>query len=135
MKKKCDSPSRRNLFIMSAVPLIFIIVFYLIPILGNVIAFKDYKLGRGMIKSDWAGFSNIRFILESRDFLNVLKNTVFYNTVFTVLGIAAALAAAVMVYNLKSGRMKKIYQAALIIPYLISWVFAGEILNLIIGEN
>ena len=87
---------------MSAVPLIFIIVFYLIPILGNVIAFKDYKLGRGMIKSDWAGFSNIRFILESRDFLNVLKNTVFYNTVFTVLGIAAALAAAVMVYNLKS---------------------------------
>lgn len=135
MEKKCDSRSRRNLLIMSAVPLLFIIVFCLIPILGNVIAFKDYKLGRGIIKSDWTGFSNICFILESRDFLNVLKNTLFYNTVFTILGTSAALGAAVMVYNLKSGRMKKIYQASAMVPYFISWVFAGEILNLFIKED
>lgn len=134
MKIKYDS-RKRNLFIMSFVPLLFIIVFYMIPILGNLIAFKDYKIGRGITKSDWAGFSNIRFILENRDFFGVLRNTVLYNLVFTVLGIISALFAAVMIYNLKSERVKKLCQGAAIAPYFISWVLAGEILQLIIGES
>ena len=51
---------RRDLvFILVALPgVLTLLVFHYVPLLGNVIAFKDYQPYLGIADSPWVGFDN-----------------------------------------------------------------------------
>lgn len=107
---------------MAAIPLLLVFVFSYIPMFGIIIAFKNYKFGKGIFGSDWCGFDNFKFLFLSDDFANAVKNTLFMNFLFITIGILAALAVAVLLFNLRSRTSTKIYQTVLITPHFLSWV-------------
>ena len=48
----------------------WLILFFYIPVFGNIVAFKDYHItGEGFIdsvmKSKWVGFDNFKFLFSS----------------------------------------------------------------------
>lgn len=106
---------------------IWFIIFSYLPMFGIIIAFKDFRIaGRGfitsLIKSDWVGFKNFKFLFASNDAYLIIKNTVVYNVIFIALGIVIPVTLAIMLSQLYSKKLAKFYQTAMFLPHFLSWV-------------
>ena len=108
------------LTIMALPALIVIFVVSYIPLYGLIIPFVDFNIRTGLFKSKFVGLYNFKYLISS-DLLTIVRNTVFYNLVFIVLGTAVSLAFALMLYELSS-RSVKFYQTTLFFPFFMSWV-------------
>lgn len=107
--------------------LLWFILFFYIPVLGNVVAFKDYQqTGEGFIdsimKSKWVGLDNFKFLFNSSDAYIITRNTLFYNISFIILGLFFAVGIAIVFSELRSRKLVKAYQTTILFPYFLSWV-------------
>lgn len=128
MKQKKRVKLKKNelqAYSMAVIPVLLVFVFNYLPMVGIVIAFKNYKFGRGIWGSDWVGFDNFKFFFKSSDFTRITWNTLYMNFIFIVLGTVSAIAVALLLYHIKSRKMTKIYQTIMITPNFISWVVAS----------
>lgn len=109
-------------------PLLLIFVFCYLPIFGIIIAFKDYRYDLGIFGSKWVGFDNFKYFFQSDSFLRITWNTLSMNFLFIVIGTAAAVIIAVLLFYLRSRKTTKVYQTMMITPHFVSWVVAAYIL-------
>ena len=115
--------------------LVFLCFFYL-PLLGNVIAFKDYQPFIGILESEWVGFENFMVITAGDpDFLNALKNTLILTLLQLVLTFPAPIALALLMNSLVSERWKRLVQSILYLPHFLSWVVLVALFQSILGYN
>ena len=124
-KKKQINWSLVELWSMTIIPILCIVVFCYLPMFGIIIAFKDYRYAQGIFGSKWCGLENFRVFLGSTEFIHVIWNTVKMNVIMIVVDNAAAILLAVLLYNLHSRTATKIYQTALITPNFLSWVIVA----------
>ncbi|HHU78904.1 MAG: ABC transporter permease [Caldicoprobacterales bacterium] len=115
------------LTLMIAPAVLYIFVFSYLPMLGIVIAFKDYTYAKGIFGSDWAGFKNFKFLFQTGVIYRVTINTILYNLAFLTVDIVAQMTIAVFLSELTNKYFKKITQTMLLLPFFISWVVAGAI--------
>lgn len=109
-------------------PLLLIFVFCYLPIFGIIIAFKDYRYDLGIFGSKWVGLDNFKYFFQSDSFLRITWNTLSMNFLFIVIGTAAAVIIAVLLFYLRSRKTTKVYQTMMITPHFVSWVVAAYIL-------
>ncbi|MDD3948715.1 MAG: hypothetical protein PHT43_04545, partial [Anaerolineaceae bacterium] len=64
------------LYVLLIPGITFLIIFKYIPMGGIVIAFKDYKVVKGIADSPWVGLQHFRFLFQSADFLRVFRNSI-----------------------------------------------------------
>lgn len=130
LKKRWDMDDT-ELSILALPTTVWFICFAFLPMIGIIIAFKDYKISGGflqnMLQSEWVGFKNFKFLFSTGDIWLILRNTVLYNIVFIILGIVLPVGAALLVGQLHSKRMGKVYQTAMFMPYFLSWVVVAAI--------
>lgn len=62
-------------YIFLLLPLVQVIVFNYFPIYGVQIAFKDFKMRRGIIGSEWVGLQHFEKMFNDPTFYRVLFNT------------------------------------------------------------
>lgn len=104
------------------------VVFAYLPMFGLLIAFKNYRIfpNQSFIynvwNSDWAGFGNFTFFINNNDFAMLLRNTLVYNIIFIILGIAIPVGLAMMINEIYSKRKSKVYQTLMFFPHFLSWV-------------
>lgn len=116
-----------ELLILALPAIFYFIIFHYIPMLGIVIAFKNYHYDLGIIKSKWVGLKNFEFFFSSHDALKVTVNTVLYSSVFIITGTVCAIVIALLLYEIKNKIAIKIYQTTMILPHFLSWVIVGYI--------
>ncbi len=127
VKKKKLKSNQWQLISMTIIPLLFVLVFNYLPMAGIVIAFKDYRYNKGIFGSDWVGLDNFTYFFKTNEFWNVTKNTLLLNFAFIVIGMIAAIALAVLFYEVSSRKAIKAYQTLSIVPNFLSWVVVGYI--------
>ena len=110
------------LYLMVLPGLIYLIVNNYIPMGGIIIAFKQVNWNKGILGSPWVGFSNFEYLFKTRDAWTITRNTIGYNLAFIILGTVMAIAIAILLSEIRSERMKKVYQTMYLMPYLISTV-------------
>jgi len=115
----------RHLFILSAIPLIQVLIFCYLPMFGLIIAFKDYRYNKGIFGSEWVGLDNFKFFLTSADFSRVAWNTIYLNFIFIITEIICAVIVAILLYELRSRNATKVYQTVMITPNFLSMVVVG----------
>ena len=135
--KKAPTPvKRRNkwtrddteLTLLAIPTTVWYILFCYLPMFGVILAFKDYKIVDGsnflvsLFKSEWVGFKNFEYFFGLRDFPMILRNTIGYNLVFIVLDIVLPVGLAIMISNIYSKKMSKVYQTLMFMPHFMSWV-------------
>lgn len=127
--KKFVKTLRENLifFLMVLPGAAWLILFFYIPVLGNVVAFKDYHItGEGFIdsvmKSKWVGFDNFKFLFSSKDAYIITRNTVLYNLAFIFLGLIVSVGIAIIFSEMRSKQLVKVFQTSMLFPYFLSWV-------------
>lgn len=96
------------------------------PLPGLVLAFKNYNARGGIWGSPWAGFDNFKYLFATSDAWVITRNTILYNAAFIIVNTVGAISVAIILSEL-SGKMKKFYQSAILLPYLISAVIVSYI--------
>lgn len=99
--KKNVRCSHGYFYALFAVPtMIYILLFKFIPFAGNIIAFLDYKLLKGIWESEWIGLQHFVRLFQSDIFWNALDNTLHLNLLDLLIGfpftIILSLALALM---------------------------------------
>lgn len=127
-KKRRWTRDDSELALLGLPTFVWYILFCYLPMFGLIVAFKNYKVtpGQGFIysllKSDWVGFKNFKFFLESNAFGMLLRNTLLYNLAFIILGVIVPVSLAIMISMIYSKRKSKTYQTMMFFPHFMSWV-------------
>lgn len=125
-KKKASVGNRIKrcipMYLMALPGLVYLIINNYIPMSGIIIAFKNVNWRKGILASPWAGFSNFEYLFKTRDAWTITRNTICYNLVFIVLGTVMAIAIAILLNEIRSKKLKQVYQTVFLLPYLISIV-------------
>ena len=131
VKKKGSKAERIRrwlpLYLMMLPGALYLIVNNYLPMAGLVIAFKQVDFKKGIFASDWAGLKNFEFLFASDDAALITRNTLLYNLVFIVLNTVLGILLAIFICDVASKKLKKIYQSAILFPFLMSMVIIGYI--------
>lgn len=131
VKKKGSKAERIRrwlpLYLMMLPGALYLIVNNYLPMAGLVIAFKQVDFKKGIFASDWAGLKNFEFLFASDDAALITRNTLLYNLVFIVLNTVLGILLAIFICDVASKKLKKIYQSAILFPFLMSMVIVGYI--------
>jgi putative aldouronate transport system permease protein len=111
----------------------FLIVFYYVPMLGNVIAFQDYQPFIGFRQSTFVGFANFAALVDNPDFWTAVRNTLVLSMFQLVLYFPAPLALALLLNSLISQRAKRFVQSVVYLPHFISWVLVVALFQEVLG--
>ncbi len=114
------------LYLMLLPGAIYLFINNYIPMAGIVVAFKKYNVKQGIFGSPWGGFNNFIYLFKN-DAALIIRNTLGYNVIFIILNNVVAIAIAIMIHDVASKRAKKIYQSAIMLPFLISIVIVSYI--------
>ncbi len=117
---------------MCAIPVLLVFVFNYLPMIGTIIAFKDYRYDLGILGSDWVGFKNFEFFFQSNVFARITINTLAYNFAFIIVSTASSILVALLLYEVTSRARTKLFQTILITPHFMSWVVAGSMVYAIL---
>lgn len=109
-------------YIMMLPAMIYFLFNNYIPMAGIIIAFKNVNYTKGILKSDWCGFDNFKFLFQSGNAWTITRNTVLYNVAFIILGTIFGITVAILLNEIKGKIPLKIYQTLILLPYLMSWV-------------
>lgn len=121
--------ANRELIFLTLPGTIWFLIFAYLPMIGVVIAFKKWRIHGGfiesLVKSEWVGFENFKFLFQSKDAWLITKNTVLYNLVFIILGIVLPVTLAILLKELLNKKLAKFYQTSMFLPYFLSWVIVS----------
>ncbi len=124
-----------HLDLMSLPGVLLLVVFNYLPMIGIVIAFKDYNPNLGIWGSAWNGLDNFKFFFTSQDAARTIRNTLMYSSSFLVLDLICAVGLALMFYNLRSKRALKFYNTVVILPRFMSPVIIAFIVYIILNPS
>lgn len=114
-----------SLLSMSLPGVILLFIFAYLPMLGIIIAFKDYRFNLGILGSEWVGFRNFEFLFGTDAAFRITRNTLLMNLLFISTTTVCALTVAILMNEAYRSRMSKYYQTMLFFPYFISWVIVS----------
>ena len=115
--------------------ILFFLLFNYLPMLGLVIAFKDFRLVDGIMGSAWSGLDNFRRLFGGADFPLALRNTVTISLLRLCFGFFAPIALALMLNEIRVSWYKRTIQTVTYIPYFLSWVILGGIFLIMFAQN
>ncbi len=130
-----DVAKCRWLYVMLAIPLAQYVLFRYAPLSGIQVAFKDYNLFKGVWESPWGGLKYFREMFSSAQFWLALRNTVTLNLLDLIFGFPVPILLAIMVYEMRSVRLKRVYQTLMYLPHFLSWVIVGSLVAKLFGTT
>ncbi len=125
----------KYLYLMLLLPLIQYLIFRYAPLTGLQVAFKNFNIFKGMWASEWNGFAVFKEIFSYSKFWLALKNTVVLNGLDLIFGFPIPIFLAILLYEMRSMRVKRISQTILYLPHFLSWIIIGGIVNQIFSSN
>lgn len=147
-KKKSSSDKRtfrrdfklnRGLYLFIVPAIILALIFNVLPMLGLVIAFKDYNIFLGdnaidaIFKSPWVGLENFKNLFQSTDFFRVLGNTVSISVLKLIFAFPAPILLAILINEVRNNKAKRTIQSVSYLPHFISWVVLSGIFVELLG--
>lgn len=128
---------KRNLpLTLMFIPVVaFFLLFRYLPMLGNIIAFKNYNFIDGIIGSPWIGLDNFRTIFSNPQTLTMIRNTFILSLLHIVTSFPFPIIIAIMLNEARRVWFKKSMQTLLYLPHFFSWVIVGGIAVTLFGSQ
>lgn len=115
--------------------LLYLFINNYMPMAGLVVAFKQVNFSAGIWKSPWAGLKNFEFLFTTDEAMVITRNTILYNLAFIVIGIVLGIFLAVLITEVANKTLKKLYQSAVLVPFLMSIVIVSYIVYAFLGAE
>jgi len=113
----------------------FFLLFAYVPMMGLVIAFKDYVMSDGIFGSAWVGLGNFERLFSSEDFPRAIRNTLTISLLRLGCGFFAPVILALMLNEIRNEGYKRGIQTLTYLPHFFSWVILGGIFLMIFSGS
>ena len=127
-----------ELYLMLVLPVAFIIIFNYIPMGGTILAFKDFKIRKGIFGSPWAdmyGFENFVRFFSNYNFVSTLRNTIVLSVYSLIVNIPTAVLLALSLNYSRNVKFKKTVQMMSYFPYFISTIVIASMVNMLFNTR
>lgn len=125
----------RFLYLLAVPGFIYLIINNYMPMVGLILAFKNYSFAKGIFASPWCRLSNFTYLFSSKWAKIMFRNTICYNLVFIVLGTVLAIFVAIVLGEIRNARAKQFYQTVILIPHLVSMVLVGYLVYALLSYS
>ena len=127
--------SKREYYMMAVPGILYFFVFSYLPLVGIILAFKNFNIQDGILGSPWVGLKNFEFYFLSDTAWRTTRNTLVLNMLFIFCGLLFQMGYALMLNEMVSKLFKKLFQSFMFLPYFISWVIASTFVMNLFGSN
>lgn len=117
-----DVTKNWQLYIMLLLPVVYIIIFAYVPMGGVLIAFKDYRIKKGVFGSPWVGFQHFENFFNTPNFSLLLRNTLILSLYSLLASFPFPILLALTINECSSRKYRKFVQMTTYAPYFISTV-------------
>lgn len=118
-----------QLYFVIALPLVYLVMFKYVPLIGSQIAFRNYTFSGGIWGSPWVGMKNFNRFFSSPDFTKLLWNTIALSLYNIVVTAVPPIVMAVALNYARWNWFGKTVQMVTYMPYFISTVLIVGILQ------
>lgn len=125
----------RFLYIMLIPGFLYLVLFKYLPILGNMIAFKDYKIFKGIWGSPWVGFDNFERLFVSDNFYIVMRNTLIISFYKIIIGFPIPILLAMLINEVSNKVFRRTVQTIAYLPHFISWVVIASLASSLLSPT
>ncbi|KRF03653.1 protein lplB [Paenibacillus sp. Soil766] len=116
-----------DLYLIISIPLLVLLIYSYVPMLGIVIAFKNYRVFDGILDSKWVGLAHFRTLLTDPKFFSVLSNTMLINLFKFIFQFPLPIILALLLNEVRTGFVKRMTQTLTYLPHFLSWVVIAGI--------
>ena len=117
--------------------LIYLAIFSYKPMYGLVIAFKNYKVTRGIERSAWCTpwYYWFQQFFQSPNFFSLLRNTFTISILTIIFAFPAPIILALLLNEVRNSKFKRTVQTITYMPYFISMVVTCSLINIYCKQN
>lgn len=127
---------KQKILIAMALPAcILLFLFNYLPMYGALIAFKNYRIGSGILAGKWVGFKHFIDFFKNPYAWRLIKNTFILAIYSIIWSFPAPIILALLLNELKNPRYKKAVQTITYLPHFISSVIIVGMLKNFASEN
>ena len=123
------------LYLLILPAFIYIFCFNYLPIYGAQIAFRNYRIQRGVFGSEWVGLQWFIMFFSSPRSLEIIRNTITISFYGLVAGFPVPIIFALFLNQVKNLKFKKIVQTVTYIPHFISVVVIVGMLSAFLSPS
>lgn len=109
--------------------LMFMLIFNFAPMFGIVMAFQNFTIGKGILKSEWVGLTNFKFIFSLPDSRQIFINTIVISLGKILLGVLIPVIFSLLLNEIQNKHVKKGVQTIVYLPHFLSWVVFAAIVR------
>lgn len=124
-----------QLYILMLLPVMYFVIFKYVPMLGAVIAFKDYNVVQGIMDSPWVGWKHFENFFNNPVAWNLIKNTFFLSIYQIAVTFPLPILLALALNEIKDGIFKRSVQMFTYAPYFISTVVIVSMIILMLSPR
>lgn len=124
-----------ELYFLILLPILYLIIFKYIPMVGVQIAFKDFNVVKGIWGSGWVGLKHFETFFQSPNFWLLIKNTIGISFYSLIAGFPIPILLALALNELRTGFFKKSVQMITYAPHFISTVVMVSIIILMLSPH
>ncbi len=127
----------RWLYLLIMPALIYLLIFNYMPMYGVQIAFKKFKVVRGIAGSPWLDpwYKHFETFFNAYYFDRLLRNTLLLNLFSLVFSFPMPIILAVIINNIRSEKLKRFTQTAVYVPHFISTVVMAGLLYILLSPT
>ena len=126
-----------QLYVIIVLPVAYIVIFHYLPMVGILIAFKNYRPTQGIFGSEWVGLKYFIRFFNTPSAIRTIRNTLYLSIYSLLAGFPFPILLALFLNEVGNLHYKKTVQLVTYAPYFISTVvFVGllfQFLNYRIG--
>ena len=120
-----------QIWVMLLPALIWVIVFCYTPMYGIQLAFRQYDFRKGLTGGNWEGLRYFKQYFTSPMFGTTIKNTFVIAFTSIIVGFSMPILLAIVINQLKRGKIRKVMQTVVYMPYFISTVVLVSMLTIL----
>lgn len=124
-----------ELYLLVLPPVLYLLIFKYIPMVGVQIAFKDFSVVKGIWGSPWVGLKHFEAFFNSPNFWLLIKNTIGISFYSLIAGFPIPILLALALNEIRTGYFKKTVQMVTYAPHFISTVVMVSIIILMLSPH
>jgi len=112
---------------------VWLVLFSIIPMFGVIMAFQNCNPVDGILKSEFVGLDNFRYMFQMSDTKQVFINTIIIACGKLIGNLIVPLIFALLLNELCIKKLFRPIQTIVYLPYFLSWVILSKIILNIFG--
>ncbi|QYR22964.1 ABC transporter permease subunit [Paenibacillus sp. sptzw28] len=124
-----------ELYLLVLLPVLYLLIFKYIPMVGVQIAFKDFNVIKGIWGSPFVGLKHFKEFFDSPNFWLLIKNTIGISFYSLIAGFPVPIVLALALNEVRTGFFKRSVQMITYAPHFISTVVMVSIIILMLSPH